>query len=91
MKKKSPYRISNWSEYNASLKQQGRGAIGSSLYRRTQHPLPLSTWKIAGQAAETFRGALYSLSGVYQPFGNDGEIYRQSEDHTEYPFTVTIK
>jgi hypothetical protein len=27
MKKKSPYRIRNWSEYNASLKQQGRGAI----------------------------------------------------------------
>jgi hypothetical protein len=27
MGKKSPYRIRNWSEYNASLKQQGRGAI----------------------------------------------------------------
>jgi len=27
MKKKSPYRIRNWSEYNASLKQRGSGAI----------------------------------------------------------------
>ena len=27
MGKKSPYRIRTWSEYNASLKQQGRGAI----------------------------------------------------------------
>jgi hypothetical protein len=27
MGKKSPYRIRNWSEYNASLKQRGRGAI----------------------------------------------------------------
>jgi len=24
MKKKSPYRIRNWNEYNASLKQRGR-------------------------------------------------------------------
>jgi hypothetical protein len=27
---KAPYRIRNWSEYNASLKQRGRGAIGVS-------------------------------------------------------------
>jgi hypothetical protein len=27
MKEKSSYRIRNWSEYNASLKQLGRGAV----------------------------------------------------------------